>query len=165
MENDKAKYCRKCGTRQPDQINVSDNSPATSITDESPSVPIMEDNKHNDGIFLGEFRKESPNDEGVQIFLGENHQEEDAISLISSRETTDEPVSTSQSVPHVAAPQSQQDSFYLWAKIIIIIGLLFIAGILFEAFAGNGVDVMARPVGEIAREALCVSGILNAWVL
>ena len=161
MENDKAKYCRKCGTRQPDQIIVTDDSPSAPVTEESPSVPVAEEDRRNDGILLGEFRKDSHNDEDVQTFLGENHQREDAISLISSRDTMDEPASTSQSVPPVAAPQPQQDSFYLWAKIIIIIGLLFIAGILFKSFAGNRVDMMAGPMGEITRETPYIDGILG----
>lgn len=154
MENDKAKYCRKCGTRQPDQIIVTDESPSSPVSEDFSLAPVTEENRRNDGILLGELRNDSPNDEDVQTFLEENHQREDAISLISSRDTTDEPASTSQSVPPVAAPQPQQDSFYLWAKIIIIIGLLFIAGILFKSFAGNRVDMMAGPVGEIPVEGV-----------
>ena len=98
MENDKAKYCRKCGTRQPDQIIVTDDSQSSPVSEDSPSAPVIEDNRYDEGILLGGFRKESPNDDsvqipnddGVQIIPGESHREEDAISLISSGEILEE---------------------------------------------------------------------------
>ena len=67
MENDKAKFCRKCGTKQPDQIVVTDDSPSSPVSEDSPSAPVIEDNRYDEGILLGGFREESPNDDGVQM--------------------------------------------------------------------------------------------------